>query len=870
MTRPGEGEGRGGVRRRALTPRRLLPRHNRGRTAHAPKHPAPAPLQPTFTTPQPGKTRPRRLALAALLATTALLLTAAPALAAPGIHRAYGEPYVEVEEFPPGATAVSADFYAFVTGSSAAPAAARFQYVDAAGYEPNAPEPYAAGTTVTLASEITLENPGRELHLHLSLAPETTYYWRLLASDSEGTTAVEETIDTHAPSRSALPDARAYEQVSPPDKNDVDALGNGRYMNMWASPSGSAFAYFSFLPFPGAPANGAFFTEYLSARSSPPAWSTQGLQVPLEPTAFHDDEVLGFTPDLSRAIVLAKDSILAPADGYAFLRDSATGTFQLLLPHDFGEGGLLFPAASADGSRLLLETEEQLLFAAQPGVTNLYEWDESRPQAERVRLAGLIPTSGQPSCGPSGPACLTPLHGSTAAPGGGERLSSARRLYSRDLGAISADGSRVFFCAEGRIYERLPEAEETLAVSPGPATFLAATPDGRYVFYSEAGELYRFDTETATRQPLTAGAEGVLGALGVSADGSYAYFLAPGVLAANQGPGGETAQSGADNLYRWHQGAVSFIARLLPTELKGDESDWFASSHIASAEGRTSRVDPAGTALLFTSKAPLTGYGPSTCAEEANVQVPCTELFLYDAAAAGGEGALACLSCNPSGAPARFPARLGSGNTQVALGGPAWSPHLTRNLSVDGSRAFFETEEALLPADRDNATDVYEWERPGAGSCSESSPSYFTDRAGCLFLVSTGTAHAPSYFGDASASGEDAFFFTRQPLVGQDRDLNYDVYDARVNGGIASQNPPTSAPPCEAEAACKPHPTETPSSPTGASGAFHGPEEGPNHPQRPPCRSGFVRKHGHCVKKMRRRHHRRSHRRANPGRRGSR
>ena len=44
--------------------------------------------------------------------------------------------------------------------------------------------------------------------------------------------------------------------------------------------------------------------------------------------------------------------------------------------------------------------------------------------------------------------------------------------------------------------------------------------------------------------------------------------------------------------------------------------------------------------------------------------------------------------------------------------------------------------------------------------------------------------------GDASASGNDVFFFTRQALVGQDQDENDDLYDARVEGGIAAQNPP--------------------------------------------------------------------------------
>ena len=75
------------------------------------------------------------------------------------------------------------------------------------------------------------------------------------------------------------------------------------------------------------------------------------------------------------------------------------------------------------------------------------------------------------------------------------------------------------------------------------------------------------------------------------------------------------------------------------------------------------------------------------------------------------------------------------------------------------------------------------------GSCERTSASFSDSSGGCLYLISTGQSAQPSYFGDASTDGTDVFFFTRQSLVGQDQDENYDVYDARVNGGIAAQNP---------------------------------------------------------------------------------
>ena len=97
---------------------------------------------------------------------------------------------------------------------------------------------------------------------------------------------------------------------------------------------------------------------------------------------------------------------------------------------------------------------------------------------------------------------------------------------------------------------------------------------------------------------------------------------------------------------------------------------------------------------------------------------------------------------------------------------------LPRDLSADGSRVFFETEEALLAADSNSVMDVYEWEREGAGSCVR-------DGGGCLYLISSGVSSEPSYFAQASSSGGDVFFFTRQSLVGQDEDELVDLYDAR-------------------------------------------------------------------------------------------
>jgi hypothetical protein len=163
----------------------------------------------------------------------------------------------------------------------------------------------------------------------------------------------------------------------------------------------------------------------------------------------------------------------------------------------------------------------------------------------------------------------------------------------------------------------------------------------------------------------------------------------------------------------------------------------------------------------------------------------------------------------------------------------------SRNLSADGNRAFFETAAALSPEDTNgqggceasgsevqqfpSCLDVYEWEAPNTGSCEETSPAYSPLDAGCIYLISTGKSQYPSLFADASESGGDVFFFTRQGLVGQDKDELQDVYDARVKGGLPSQSPVAPVP-CESTDACH-GPLQTPPAeePAAGSAEFIGP-----------------------------------------------
>ncbi len=427
----------------------------------------------------------------------------------------------------------------------------------------------------------------------------------------------------------------------------------------------------------------------------------------------------------------------------------------------------------------------------------------------------------------------------------------------------TARGSTSPTSSSGRLYlrESAPGGTgETLEVSRGPAAWLAATPDGSQAFYTEDGVLYRFDVQAAgggQSTALTSPGGEVQGVLGVADDGSYVYFAASGVLISG-------GVSGAGNIYVWHEGTIALVSG------GGEEDDWSAHTLLydsvargGPAEGvRTARVSADGRTLLFSSRTNLGGYdnrgAGGNCSEHEELAA-CNELYVYGASTGG----TTCVSCNPQGVAATHDALLYRASVDGSIAPPTLYPwELPRNLSADGSRIFFETEEALLEGDSNSVMDVYEWEREGSGTCVAGR------NGGCLYPISSGVSSEPSYFAQASSSGGDVFFFTRQPLVGQDEDELVDLYDAREGGGIAAQNPPALAAPCLGEAC---HPAQAPAPATGlsASQLFSGPSDsaavvepkvlakskpksksGPRSKSRPKsCRKGYAKTKGRCVKK---------------------
>jgi hypothetical protein len=142
------------------------------------------------------------------------------------------------------------------------------------------------------------------------------------------------------------------------------------------------------------------------------------------------------------------------------------------------------------------------------------------------------------------------------------------------------------------------------------------------------------------------------------------------------------------------------------------------------------------------------------------------DVYVYDHA----NGGVKCASC-----------RAGQATGQASLPGQGvefdnYQPH----VMLESGQVFFTSAAALVPQDVNGVEDVYSWQ------------------GGQQSLISPGNQTKRAILGDISPGGRDVFFSTSQSLVAQDTDEEVDIYDARVGGGIASQNQ-LPAVPCQSE-----------------------------------------------------------------------
>ncbi len=700
------------------------------------------------------------------------------------------------------------------------------------------------------------------------LTPGTAYHWRVVASNDDPafpgtgvTNGDEQKFHTHGAlalntscpnqafrtgSAATLPDCRAYEMVSPVDKNGGDIaafLGfgglefTGRAAYDQAAFDGNKLTYTAGTPF-GDTVAGRNANQYMATRGAS-GWSTHSLNAPggpivEEPGALSwvlDPAYTLFTPDLSEAWM--QDARIPPLTADAvqdmpnyYRRNNLTESYEALTNEEpasrpsgetFGYEYLFWPRGhSSDYSDVLFETKAPMTPDAFPATIKMSQTYASIDGD--LHLVSVLPDGS---------------------------------AYPENSGghALSADGShafwstreatKAFFSSLGVLYLRLNPDQPQSALAPGnectepdkactipvslsvpdgnQARFQFASADGSKVLFRVqrlAGgnlELYEYDVPSRTPTLIADESQGVLGG---SKDASRVYFVSKEALAAG-------ATAGEQNLYL-REGAVNtFIATVAQADVNGEPTRMVSLT----SQNRATRISPDGSHLLFMSKSKalaeeVAGYDNTDAVSgEAD-----HEVYLYEA---GGE--LRCVSCNPSGArplgqqmQKSFDTSESSDktNTWAAAWIPGWEHDqlAQRALTDDGSRVFFNAFDALVPGDTNGALDVYQWELPETGDCTTAHPNYSEQNGGCVSLISSGQSPTVSEFIDASADGRDVFFTTGSSLLPQDPGL-IDMYDARVEGGF----PQPPAPPaiCEGEA-CQGAPTP-PNDPTPASAAYNGP-----------------------------------------------
>jgi hypothetical protein len=629
------------------------------------------------------------------------------------------------------------------------------------------------------------------------LQPGTTYHYRVVATNANGETdGADRTFTTFAAASgeqeicpnavlrtgfsAALPDCRAYEMVTPVEKNGADVFASYPHMFV-ASSSGDRIQYPTRTGFGETNGSGYLGTsQYIASRGSG-GWSSKGIT----PTPAANDTlqlffgstyIFDFSEELDRAVLLGYD---LPVEGTKiesedlYLENTETSKLLATVTSDRNEGEALNMSAlllqpkiggsSSDMEVVTFETIRNLVPEATGSGPKVYAFEHGS-----VKLVGVLPDGSIPS--------------------GGSSLARKEfnSLVYKDT--VSRDGSRVLFMSpasgERQLYMR-KSGSATVLVSQSEASaptaaqnvqFQGATRDDKKVLFTtesrlldtdpggpgEALYMYTDSPNPETESNLTFisrgiaanGSEGEV-VKGISEDGSHIYYMDNGAL------------------FLWDEGQIQQVA---PEP----------GAPGAVQAGGQARVSDDGKMIAFMSGGESLTRGNDIRDLPLEGGIPNTEIYVYDEIS----GKLVCASCPQNGTAVTSGVELDVQATTPSVG---FETHAqTRFFSDDGRFVFFNTREALVAGDTNGVSDAYEYDT----------------QTGKLSLLSTGEGEDGTWFVEASANGQDVFLVTRQRLSKSDPDDQVDLYDARVDGGLPE--PPEAQPPCQGDA-CQGTPSAAPS-----------------------------------------------------------
>ncbi len=510
------------------------------------------------------------------------------------------------------------------------------------------------------------------------LTPDTVYYFRVVATNASGTTfgaicggeAQSDCEFKTLPSGSErLPDDRAYELLTPPNKGSAEdmfvsrsALHNGFSNESLGYPTESGQEFLletkaAFGPFAASGQNAYVFhrdgasSAWPLASLASPSLGVQGVLLgALDPSSFARVSILDIVGSPTNPAGATRLGLVGPPGG------GPSGTSYETMASESETAGYQPKSAlpvggSRDLTRDIVETEAPSLLAPKqyPGSSALYEWDSGSLAMVSVGTDG------------------TPLEC-------GAVLGLGRQPGTRHS-AVSTDGSAVFFtapdpyvvapdasrgCWDGatgahapQLYMRTSGAtiqvsapeegvKEEGSVEPGEApvqhaaVFVGASEDGARAFFlteteltSEAAahklhdpELYEYDAANGQLTRVSAGEAGgpahVLNVPAISTDGTAVYFTAFGDLAEGASSLPTSAPEGAPiNLYRYDTVAktTTYVARIYGHDYPSNRSEgWWTHATSSLLEGVALETNanwyttPDGRYLLFATTSKLSGF----------------------------------------------------------------------------------------------------------------------------------------------------------------------------------------------------------------------------------------------------------------------
>jgi hypothetical protein len=449
--------------------------------------------------------------------------------------------------------------------------------------------------------------------------------------------------------------------------------------------------------------------------------------------------------DGSRVFFLSPDPLAAgvPAAGCSGTDDGTVCAPQLYVRQRNDDGSVI--------TRWISKAEEELFGAQEAGLTGPVRFAGASPDGDKVFFQTTSPLTADDPNGTGAPA---PAGGVTT----GTASTSSWDLYMYDL----PDGPD-------------PAGGSVTRISGGPT----GNADCNVVVNPDEGAL-RFTSDAGSRAYFTCQAP--LPGTGLPANGTITT------------PGGTVTSTNATNLYAYDATGDTadwkFVARLpragavgacatrgtgrapLLTSLISGSQVGFGTSATHCVRGSAD-----GSFITFWTTEPLTLDDPDAVSVDGYAyDVAADELTRITAPQGGVGGSYPCGSDTASLA---VPCH---GDNGFGTGGALPQLDVATAPSTPGDRvAFFQTRSRLVPADLDDAYDVYEW------------------RNGDLNLLSTGNSAGDgdvngiggAFYTGNDASGTNVYIATNDKLSWQDVDAVMDVYTARVGGGIPQPVPPS-------------------------------------------------------------------------------